>query len=357
MLILLTLSAIPLLFTLLNFATIRVIDNADAAEVPETVSILIPMRNEAKNVDGVISSILATRFLADFEALVLNDQSTDHTINQLQKYSLIKTFNGLDLPDGWLGKNFACHQLVTYSSGEYLVFIDADVRLTPSAIPAAIKSMEKLSWDFISPYPRQLAVSFFERLIQPLLQWSWLSSVPLRFAERGTFASMVIANGQFLIVKREAYLAVGGHKTIRHEVLDDLELARLLVKNGFKGGVADGSAVSECRMYDTRSDLFNGYAKSLWRAFGSPLGAIVSATYLFATGVLPLMLALMGLKVAWLCYLILVLSRYISAARTRSNSSTALLHPLAILTLIYLLGKSWRLKSRGQLTWRGRRVS
>ena len=357
MLILLALAAIPLFYTLLNAATIRVVKNSDAKAVTGRISILIPMRNEEQNVDGVITAILLGKFLDDSEIIVLDDQSTDRTAELLQRYPLVKTVSGTELPEGWLGKNFACHQLVAHATGDYLVFLDADVRVAPSAISAAITAMEGFGWNFISPYPHQIAVSFFERLIQPLLQWSWLSSLPLRLAERTTFASMVIANGQFLIVKRQAYLAVGGHKTIRHEVLDDLELTRLMVKNGFKGGVADGSAVVDCRMYVNRTDLFNGYTKSLWRAFGSPLGAMAAVIFLFASGVLPLVLALSGFRLAWIAYFCVVLSRYVAALRTRSTPSTALLHPLAILTLIYLIAKSWYLKSRGELLWRGRSVT
>ncbi len=357
MLILLVLVAIPLIISILNAFTIRVVKASHAKEIQSSVSILVPMRNEVNNVDGVISCLLAATSLRKSEVIVLDDHSIDGTSDLLATYPAVRTISGVDLPDGWLGKNFACHQLVAHSTSEYLVFVDADVRVAPSAIAASIANMERLGWDFISPYPRQIAESLFERLIQPLLQWSWLSSVPLRFAENGKFASMVIANGQFLIVKRAAYLSAGGHKAIRHEILDDLELARLLIKNGFKGAVAEGSEVVACRMYENRADLFNGYKKSLWRAFGSPLGAVTSSLFLFLTGVLPFLLAILGYHAAWIAYFVIVLTRYIAAARTRSNPSTALLHPLAILTLLYLIGKSWHQKSTGQLIWRGRSVA
>jgi glycosyltransferase involved in cell wall biosynthesis len=357
MLVILLLTAIPLCFVVANSLTMRKVRNKDVAPVSQKVSILLPMRNEEKNVMDVIGSVKASEFLSDSEIIVLDDHSTDSTSKLLANIQGIHSFAGIDLPDGWLGKNFACHQLVTHSTGEYLVFVDADVRLTPHAIAAAISDMNSFGWDFISPYPRQIAVTFFERLIQPLLQWSWLSSVPLRYAERAKFPSMVIANGQFLIVKREAYLTSGGHKPIRHEVLDDLELARLLVKSGFKGGVAEGSEVASCRMYNNQEELFAGYTKSLWRAFGSAFGAIATSTYLFVTGVLPVLLAISGYRAAWLGYFAVVLSRLICDIRTQSRSNSALLHPLAIVTLIYLIAKSWYLKSTGQLVWRGRSVA
>lgn len=357
MIYLLALTAIPLLFTVANSLSMRVVRKGSARGIQGVVSILIPMRNEAENVVGVLTSVVASTFIPEREILILDDHSEDSTATLLQGFPEVTTYEGIDLPTSWLGKNFACHQLAAHSKGEYLVFIDADVRVFEPAIAAAITYMNSLGWDFISPYPRQIAITFFERLIQPLLQWSWLASVPLRFAERAKFPSMIIANGQFMIIKRQAYIAAGGHKAIRHEVLDDLELARLLAKSGFKGGVADASSVAACRMYKTQSELFDGYTKSLWRAFGSPIGAIVMSLFLFLTGVLPLLLALAGYRTAWLGYFIVVLSRYIAALRTRSTPSSALLHPFAIVTLIYLIIKSWYQKSTSQLMWRGRSVA
>ena len=356
MIFFLILPAIPLIFTLINSISIRVVRGRDAKMVEDSVAILIPMRNEEFNVKEVVSSALESTLLKTSEVVVLDDQSIDTTLKLLKNFPEIKSISGADLPDGWLGKNFACHQLVAQSSGQYLVFVDADVRLSPRAIAAAITDMNAYNWDFISPYPRQIAKTFLERLIQPLLQWSWLSSVPLRFAERGHFASMIIANGQFFIVKRDAYIKAGGHKAIRHEVLDDLELARLLVRKGFSGGVAEGSTIAVCRMYDNRQDLVSGYTKSLWRAFGTPVGSSIAVLFLIATGVLPFILAVSGYPAAWIGYFLIVFSRYVAAFRTRSTPSTALLHPLAIITLVFLIGKSWHQKINGQLVWRGRSV-
>jgi len=139
--------------------------------------------------------------------------------------------------------------------------------------------MKSLQWEFVSPYPRQIAKTWIERLIQPLLQWSWLSSVPLRLAQRFRISSMTIANGQFFIVKRSAYEKVGGHASIKGEVLDDLRLARLLINHGFSGGVAEGSQVAECRMYETTSSLVQGYTKSLWNAFGGFLARFLQLCF------------------------------------------------------------------------------
>jgi hypothetical protein len=210
--------------------------------------------------------------------------------------------------------------------------------------------MNKFGWDFISPYPRQIAGSFLEKLIQPLLQWSWLASVPLRLAEKFPNRSMTIANGQFFVVKRSAYEESGGHAAIPGEVLDDLELARLLVSKGFKGGVADGSAVASCRMYKSNSQLIDGYTKSLWKAFGGRSGTAVAILLLFFTGISPYLG--IGAPASFI-----FLSRVLAAIKTRSNPAYAFLHPISILILLYLITLSSARKSRGTLIWRGRTIS
>ena len=247
MLLILVLTSCGTLLTLLNSLTMRVVRNRDSAYVSQSISILVPMRNEESNVDGVVTSIQASRNLALWSLTALDDSCSDATLQKLEKNG-VTALHGTELPEGWLGKNWACWQLAQETDGEYLVFLDADVRIAPDAIASSITLMKKLEWDFISPYPRQVARTFLERIFQPLLQWSWLASVPLRLAERLGISSMTIANGQFLIIKRSAYEAIGGHKTIRGQVLDDLRITRALIDSGFRGGVADASEVASCRM-------------------------------------------------------------------------------------------------------------
>jgi glycosyltransferase involved in cell wall biosynthesis len=327
----------------------RVVGLKGVTTVGESVDVLIPMRDEEDNVEGSLKSTLNSELLEASSIYVLDDGSTDQTGKLISEFKVNK-LTGTQLPAGWLGKVWACHNLSKAGSGKYLVFLDADVRLHPYAIASAITRMNKFGWDFISPYPRQIAGSFLEKLIQPLLQWSWLASVPLRLAEKFPNRSMTIANGQFFIVKRSAYEEAGGHAAIPGEVLDDLELARLLISKGFKGGVADGSAVASCRMYKTNSQLIDGYTKSLWKAFGGQFGTIVAIILLFFTGISPYLG--IGAPATFI-----FLSRFLAAIKTRSNPAYAFLHPISIVILLYLITLSSIRKSRGTLIWRGRTVS
>jgi len=342
------LCAFALIITVANVINMRVVGLKGATSLSETVDVLIPMRNEEENVEGCLKSVLNSELLDVSKVFVLDDGSSDSTAELIGQFKVDKLI-GTQPPTGWLGKVWACHNLAQVGSGKYLVFVDADVRLHPYAIASSITKMNKFGWDFISPYPRQISGSFLEKLIQPLLQWSWLASVPLRVAEKFPNRSMTIANGQFFIVKRSAYNTSGGHAAIPDEVLDDLELARLLISKGFKGGVADGSAVASCRMYKSNSQLIDGYTKSLWKAFGGQFGTLVAFFLLYFTGISPYLG--IGAPASFI-----FLSRLLAAIKTRSNPVYAFLHPISILILLYLIALSSIRKSRGTLQWRGRAI-
>jgi glycosyltransferase involved in cell wall biosynthesis len=255
-----------------------------------------------------------------------------------------------ELPVGWLGKPWALQQGYLIASGEIIVTIDADVRLTPTAIAQAIAMMGKR--DFISPYPHQIAISFAERLVQPLLQWSWMTTVPLRLAERSNRTSLAVANGQFFLVTKSALDLTSGFQKIAAEVLDDMKLARALIATGAHGGVADGSTLAKTRMYKDFSDIRAGYGKSLWSAFPTPLNTGVAIIFIFATGVAPVIAWLSGNPIGLFTFQIIVITRALSAKRSGGRILDSLLHPISSVILIYLIIYSWR--ARGKVQWKGR---
>ena len=347
------LSALALALVVFNSLTIRVIKNTPT-KVSGSVSVLIPMRNEEENVKGCLSSVLAQKGLDTLEVIAIDDGSTDNTSNEVKAFPSVELISGEKLPDKWLGKLWACQQLAEKSSGDYLVFVDADVRLSDYAVANSISKMG--NWDFISPYPRQLTSGFVQKIFQPLLQWSWLSSVPLLIAQKYSIKSMAVANGQFLIIKRDAYFKSGAHAGIKTEVLDDLMLARNLLKQGYKGGVAEASNIATCHMYKNKMELFKGYQKSLWKAFGSVPGTILAIALLIVTGILPIISTALGSTSGLAAFGLITLSRMISSLRTGSLPNSAIFHPLAILMLLGLILFSWYGKITNTITWRDRTV-
>jgi cellulose synthase/poly-beta-1,6-N-acetylglucosamine synthase-like glycosyltransferase len=354
--ILLSFSILIFAISLINFLTIRIPQRDE--EVKKAVTVLAPMRNEAENVPEFISALSSQMGVKNLKFIVINDGSTDKTAQLLNTViGSDSRFTVIDSPaqrEGWLGKVSALQSGFDVATSDYIITLDADVRLEPNAIMRAITQLERLKLDFISPYPRQIAQTFPEKLIQPLLHWSWMSTVVLRLAEKFPRRSTAVANGQFFVVRKSALDAIGGFSTVSNQILDDIELARSLIASGYKGVVTEGSGIASTRMYASFDEIRQGYGKSLWKAFGGPLGSLIAITFLFLTGVLPVLLILNGYLTGWFIYLYIAFSREISAIRSRGNPLYAFLHPLSSALLIYLIIYSWR--KRGSIQWKGRTV-
>ena len=338
--------------TLMNFFLIR---NPHAVS-DQRAGVLVPLRNEAENIKDLIATL--SRQVGDFHFYLLDDNSEDLTLDLLEQFtagdSRFTVIKGAPLAQGWIGKTWALQQLFDQSSEEFLVSVDADVRLTPDAIARSVATLKSTSLDFISPYPRQIALSFGERMIQPLLQWSWLTTVPLRIAEKSARPSMAIANGQFFVVRRIALEKIGGYKAVKNAVIDDVFLARELIRIGFHGGVINGASIAQCRMYTSWSLIKSGYGKSLNKAFGGAVGASFVVLFLFLTSILPIILSLSGNFYGWLGYILIVFSRMLSAIKTQGRVVDSFLHPISAALLIYLIIYSF--KVRNSVTWKGRTV-
>jgi len=345
-------TAILLWLAVANFFTIR--RSAPATERAESVSVLIPVRNEAENISDLVLNLQAQEKLGGIEVIFIDDSSTDETGEKLQEAkdggAQIKVISAPSLPNGWMGKPWALQQGFLKAKGEIIVTLDADVRLTSTALSQAVAMLGDRS--FISPYPRQIAKTFSERLIQPLLQWSWMSTVPLRIAEKSQRTSLAVANGQFFVVRKSALDQIGGFTEIAAQVLDDMELARALIKSGARGGVADGSALAQTRMYKNFSEIKAGYGKSLWKAFGSKAGSGGAIAFLFLTGLAPVIAWFTGNPLGFFAYGFIVITRMLSALRSQGKILDSLLHPISCAVLIYLIIYSWR--ARGVVTWKGR---
>ena len=346
--------------SLINLRAVRT-PAADPAPVAERVSVLLPVRDEADRVHGCLTRLLDQLDVPDLEILVLDDQSTDGTADVVRRAAgddpRVRLLTGAPPPPGWLGKPHACQQLAEAATGSVLVFLDADVRLAPHALAAAVGLLRDAGLDLVSPYPRQLAETVGERLLQPLLAWSWLTTLPVWLVERSPRESLSAANGQLIAVDAVAYRAAGGHGAVRDRVLDDIGLMRAVKRSGGRAGVADGSRIAQCRMYEGWSQVRDGYTKSLWEAFGSPAGAAGVMAGLALLYVVPPAAALRGSATGLAGYLAAVVGRYAIAERTGGRSlPDCLAHPASVVLLGWLTADSWRRHRRGTLAWKGRRL-
>jgi cellulose synthase/poly-beta-1,6-N-acetylglucosamine synthase-like glycosyltransferase len=318
------------------------------------VAVLLPVRDEASRVGACLASLVAQEGVPRLEVIVLDDGSTDSTAAVVESFGL-RLVSGATLPPGWLGKPYACWQLAGLTTAPVLVFVDADVVLSPYAVASAVGALA--GFDLVSPYPRVVTGSVGERLVQPLLHWSWLTFLPLRAMERSRRESLSAAGGQFLVVRREPYLRAGGHAAVRDKVLEDIELARSVKRTGGRIALVDGTALATCRMYESWPEVRAGYAKSLWASFGSVYGAAAVCVSLLALYVAPLALLPFAPLPALTGYLLGVLGRIVTGRVGRSRLlPDAAFHPLSVLTFTYLVVVSYVDKHRNRLSWKGRGV-
>jgi hypothetical protein len=307
--------------------------------VGRPVTVVLPVRNEAGQAGACLAAVLDQRGVPDLRVVVVDDGSTDGTRQEVRAFadSRVTLVEAGDPPPGWLGKPHACAVGAARAVDDdgVLVFVDADVRLWPDAIAAAVAVLDAHDLDLVSPWPRSLTGSLAERLVQPLSPWLWATTLPVRLAERSPRPSLAAANGQFLVVRTGSYRRAGGHAAVAGEVLEDLALLRAVKRAGGRGGPVDGSRLAACRMYEGWPALRDGYAKSLWATVGgSPVATLAAAAALTAVGVGPAVAAVRGSPAGLLGYAAGVAGRAVVAGRTG--------------------GRSVRGRRRGTLSWRGR---
>lgn len=335
----------------------------DAPASDERVSILVPARNEERTIETTVRSLLAQTGL-DLELIVLDDGSTDATARILHTIDdpRLRVITGPDLPppDGWLGKPWACARLAAEATGSVLVFADADVEFAPGAVRAAVHELRAGGFALIAPYPRQLAESWLERLVQPLVTWSWVATMPLAWAERSTRPSLSAANGQFLVFDAEAYRAISGHAAVQGNVIEDVGLMRALKRDGRLTATVDGSHLATCRMYTGTSGVVDGYAKSLWSAFNGPVGSIAVNALLLTAYTVPAAGMVVGpgprtRAIGAVGYAAGVASRAMVARRTGEPVlPDTLAQPASIAAFSALNIVSWARHLRGANRWKGR---
>jgi chlorobactene glucosyltransferase len=240
---------------------------SDAAPADgDLVSIIVPARNEAGNIETIIRSLLATTY-RPLELIVIDDRSTDDTaarVDAMETDRRLRLVRGGDLPEGWFGKPWACFQGYRAAQGTLLLFTDADTKHSPELLSRAVGALVTERADLLTIAPRQRCETFWERIVMPQI-WFLLA---LRYSplsvNRARRPRDVIANGQFILTTRRAYEAVGTHEAVRDEVAEDLALAQTYLQRGLKLHFAFAERLMETRMYRGLSDLVEGWSKNIY---------------------------------------------------------------------------------------------
>ncbi len=331
---------------------------AGSVSVRPLVSVLIPARNEEKNMASCLQSI-SRQTCRNMEILVLDDQSVDGTAAVVESMAegdgRMILLKGEPLPKGWLGKNWACHQLSQAAHGRYLLFIDADVQMKPETLDSMLQLMDRNSSDVLSLFPTQRMQTAGEWLVVPLMNWILLSFLPLRMVYRSPDPAFVAANGQFMLFRTDIYKALDGHRAVRNEIVEDMALARRFKENGKRVTTLPDDGRVFCRMYPGFHASAEGFKKNFFAGFQTtPTRFAIIITAMFLLFTMPLFLVF--LHTAYIIAVILMaLNRIFTSVASRQNPvMNVLLHPLQMVLLLYVGILSARATLRRKIVWKNR---
>jgi len=269
--IVLIFTVIQLLVTFVNLVSETNLPGSAGAS-DGLVSVLIPARNEAINIGNILDDITNQDY-RNIEVIVFNDQSEDVTAEIVTKYTIsdrrISLVNSGGLPEGWLGKNFACHSLSEKATGKYYLFLDADVRIGNDLITRAISFSEHHDLDLISIFPKQIIRTFGERITIPNMNYILVSLLPLVLVRKLGFPSISAANGQFMFFRADMYRKIKPHEAVKADKVEDISIARIYKKNGKKIACLLGDDSITCRMYSGFRDAVTGFSKNIIAFFGN----------------------------------------------------------------------------------------
>ncbi|MBE7179048.1 MAG: glycosyltransferase, partial [Mucilaginibacter polytrichastri] len=270
------------------------------------------------------------------------------------RFSVIK---GAPLPDGWLGKNFACHQLAEVATGKYFLFLDADEMVHPNLFNSAVHRIKSNRLKLLSLFTNQVMKSAGERLVVPLMHVILLNLLPLRLVGLTKTPAVAAASGQFMLFEAEIYRQFRWHELVRKHVVEDIEIMRLVKQNGFKAEALLANGMISCRMYRSYTEGVNGFSKNLLAGFNYSVFGLLIFLVLILGG--PIMIFLSGdLGLLVLAVALIVLTRLmISLSAGQNPVYNIILHPFQMITLAVIAQQSIQKYLSKSVEWKGRNVS
>lgn len=337
------------------------------------VSILVPAKDEAANIEACLDSLLAQAY-PNFEVLVIDDRSDDDTAAIAERVAYrddrVRLLRVRKLPEGWTGKTHALHFGQRFARGEYLLFLDADATLHPNALNIALRDAADHDADLLSLLPRMEMRSFWERVVQPLAATMLMVFCPVCLANDRRRQSGGFANGQFMLFRRSAYDAIGGHEAVRDKFVEDVNLGRLIKRHGFGLRIAAAPELLGVRMYASLPQILKGWSRIFYAAADASRPKIAAFALVFTLlSVLPYLVVPATLAIAaagaagtfvWALLACAVAQDTIQTlvfARVYRAGGTPLRHlvwrPIACGAMLAVLWRTFRLCTTHQVTWRG----
>lgn len=330
------------------------------------VSILVPARNEEAEIGDCLRSLLLQTH-PDVEIIVLDDRSTDRTAAIVRAVGgdRVRLIGGEALPDGWTGKNWACHQLARAAGGEVLCFVDADTHLAPEAVASVVSTLVVHDVGLVAVMLRSDTDGIAEAVLLPMVNHAVLGLFPTSLIHRSTHPDLAIGFGPFLTVSRDAYDAAGGHAAHPGHVVDDMRLARSVKAAGHEIRLVNGTDLVGTRWYHGLREIWHGFSKNAYGGIAYRSGlAVAAVAVLTPILVLPFVRLAVGLVTGsvpgevLLQVALLLVGRLITSIVGRDPLWTVPLHPVTVVFWAATLAWSVTLGLTGRsVAWKGRRVA
>lgn len=323
----------------------------------DLVSVLIPARNEAGRIGTLLESITEQSY-QNLEILILDDQSTDDTLTVCNSYAeqdkRIRVISGKELPDGWLGKNYACHQLGQAAKGRYFVFIDADTRVEEGLFDNAVHRAKRGKLVLLSLFATQIMETIGERIVVPLMHFILLNLLPLRLVRLSRNPSFAAASGQFMMFDGPQYQIYHWHAQVRDKVLDDMEIAKLTKTYRLPTEALLANGFIKCRMYSGYDEAVNGFSKNILAGFNMNVAGLIC--YLLLVMIGPLFIAYyLSISLFMFAVTLILLSRIMISLMSGQNVFwNLLLHPVQMVSLTLISVVSIIRHLTQKTTWKGR---
>lgn len=325
----------------------------------DTVSILIPARNEEDNILTLLISIHQQDYL-DYEVIILDDDSSDNTYaicaEFASRHNAFRVIKGKELTGGWLGKNYACHQLAQLARGEFLLFLDADEQIDNGLINSAVHRMYLRKLGLLSLFTNQQMQTLGEKLVIPLMHYVLLNLLPLRLVYLSRNSAVAAASGQFMLFEAETYHQHQWHKGARDKVVEDVEIMKMVKSAGFNGESLLANGMISCRMYTNYKDAVNGFGKNFLAAFNYNIFSFLLYLLLFIGGPMFVIMTLNLNMITMMIALIILTRTMISLVSGQSAFINVVLHPLQMFSMVLIAFSAIQKHLTKTTVWKGRKI-
>lgn len=335
------------------------------------ISVLIPARNEEDKIVSCLQSLICQTYV-NLEIIVLNDNSSDATaqiVHQFAKNDIrVRLINGEELPLGWGGKNWACHQLCIASSGDYILFLDADTIFEENTIESAVQESVDNDVDLLTLIPKRSSSTILEKAMFPFMNWAIFSWLPMKIAHSLNNSYLSATFGQFMLFKKDAYIKIGGHKKLRDNAIDDFQLGRFIKKSRLKWMLLDGTDMVESLPYTNKRDAMNGISRSVFPALNySVTTLLVFSIILICITFIPLITVGYGLMgtftdseywtISAFSLFVITISWTLTCRRFNYSPLVVLFFPICVLVMLVVAYHSMLATIFKTTVWKGRNLS